>query len=71
MWQNLLEKAAEAADHKLALAPPDPRSYPRAANIHAQLRRREKTAEVLRAGLSRFPEAEGLQRCLMEVENRN
>jgi tetratricopeptide (TPR) repeat protein len=69
VWLDLVEEAAEAADHKLAVAPLDPRSFLRAASIHARLRRREKTAEVLRAGLHRFPDAEGLQRCLRELEN--
>jgi tetratricopeptide (TPR) repeat protein len=71
VWLNLLEEAAEAADHKLAVAGLDPRSFLRAASIHAQLDRREKAAEVLRAGLGRFPAAEKLQRCLMELEIRN
>jgi tetratricopeptide (TPR) repeat protein len=71
VWLNLLEEAADAADHKLAVAGVDPQSFLRAASIHAQLHRREKVAEVLRAGLSRFPEAEGLERCLMQLENRN
>jgi tetratricopeptide (TPR) repeat protein len=67
VWLNLLEEAAEAADHKLAVAPPDPHSYLRAASIHARLDRREKAVEVLRAGLTRFPNVGRLQRCLMEL----
>jgi tetratricopeptide (TPR) repeat protein len=67
VWLNLLEEAADAADHKLAVAALDPQSFLRAASIHAQLHHREKVAEILRAGLSRFPEAEALQRCLMEL----
>lgn len=60
VWLNLLEEAAGAADHKLAVAAPDPQSFLRAASIHAQLDRQEKAAEVLRAGLSRFPDVERL-----------
>jgi tetratricopeptide (TPR) repeat protein len=71
VWLNLVEEAAEAADHKLAVAAPDPQSFLRAASVHARLHRWEKAAEVLRAGLGRFPDFERLQRCLMEVENRN
>jgi glycosyltransferase involved in cell wall biosynthesis len=67
VWLNLLEEAADAADHKLAVAVPDPQSFLRAASIHAQLHHWQKAAEVLRAGLRRFPNVEKLQRCLMEL----
>jgi tetratricopeptide (TPR) repeat protein len=67
VWLNLLEEAADAADHRLAVAAPDPQSFLRAASIHAQLQRWEKAAEVLRAGLSRFPDVERLQHCLTEL----
>jgi tetratricopeptide (TPR) repeat protein len=71
VWLNLLEEAADAADHKLAVAAPDPQSFLRAASIHARLGRWEKVAVVLRAGLSRFPEAERLQRCLAELGKKS
>jgi tetratricopeptide (TPR) repeat protein len=70
VWLNLLQEAAEAADHKLAVAGVDPQSFLRAASIHAQLDHREKAAAILRAGLSRFPHVERLQRCLLELAGR-
>jgi glycosyltransferase involved in cell wall biosynthesis len=70
VWLDLVEEAADAADHKLALTAPDPRSFLRAASIHAQLRRWEKAAAVLRAGLTLFPDVERLQRCFMEVAGK-
>jgi hypothetical protein len=66
-WLNLLEEAANAADHKLSVAPPDPRSFLRAASIHARLEQRDKPALILRAGLTLFPGFERLQRCYMEL----
>jgi tetratricopeptide (TPR) repeat protein len=70
VWLNLVEEAAEAADHKLAMTPPHPESFLCAASIHAQLNRWEKTAQILRAGLSLFPNVERLQRCFMEAEEK-
>jgi glycosyltransferase involved in cell wall biosynthesis len=70
VWLNLVEEAAEAADYKLAMTPPHPESFLRAASIHAQLQRWEKAEAVLRAGLSRFPQVERLQRCFMEVAGK-
>jgi uncharacterized protein HemY len=67
VWRNLVEEAAEAADHKLAVADPNPRSLLRAASVHAQLNRWEKAAQILRAGLTLFPDVERLQRCFMEL----
>ena len=70
VWLNLVEEAADAADHKLAVADPDPRSFLRAASIHAQLQRWDKAAAILRAGLSLFPQVERLQRCFIEVAGK-
>jgi len=66
-WLNRLEEAANAADHKLAVAPRDPQSFLRAAGIHAQLKHLDKAAVILRAGLTLFPGVERLQRCYMEL----
>jgi tetratricopeptide (TPR) repeat protein len=70
VWLNLLEEAAAAADHKLAVAAPDPQAFLRAAGIHAQLHHWQNAAEVLHAGLRRFPDVEKLQRCLMELAGK-
>jgi tetratricopeptide (TPR) repeat protein len=70
VWLNLVEEAAEAADYKLAMTPPHPESFLRAASIHAQLQRWEKAEAVLRAGLTLFPDVERLQRCFMEVAGK-
>jgi hypothetical protein len=67
VWLNLVEEAAEAADHELAVAPVDPQSFLRAASVHAQLNRWEKAAQILRAGLTLLPDVERLQRCFMEL----
>jgi len=67
VWLGLIEEAAQAADHKLAVAPGDPQSFLRAASIHARLEHREKAALILRAGLTLFPGVERLQRCYMEL----
>jgi tetratricopeptide (TPR) repeat protein len=67
VWLNLVEEAAEAADRKLAMIPPHPESFLRAASIHAQLQHWDKAAQILRAGLTLFPDVERLQRCFMEV----
>ena len=66
-WLNLLEEAAQAAEHKLAVAPPHPQSFLRAAAIHAQLKRLDRAALILRAGLTLFPGVERLQRCYVEL----
>ena len=71
VWLNLIEEAAKAADHKLAVATPDPQSFLRAASIHARLEQREQAAQILRAGLSLFPNVERLQRCFMELKGAN
>jgi tetratricopeptide (TPR) repeat protein len=70
VWLNLVEEAADAADHKLAVTAPDHDSFLRAASIHAQLQRWDKAAAILRAGLSLFPQVERLQRCFIEVEGK-
>ena len=70
VWLNLVEEAADAADHKLAVTAPDPGSFLRAASIHAQLQRWDKAAAILRAGLSLFPQVERLQRCFIEVAGK-
>jgi tetratricopeptide (TPR) repeat protein len=70
VWLNLVEEAAEAADHKLAMTAPDPHSFLRAASIHAQLQRWEKAASILRVGLSLFPSVERLQQCFLEVAGK-
>jgi hypothetical protein len=67
VWLNLVEEAADAADHKLAVTAPHPGSFLRAASIHAQLQRWEKATSILRVGLSLFPDVERRQRCFMEV----
>lgn len=69
VWLDLLKEAAEAADRKLAAVEPDPQSFLRSASIHAQISEWNEAAEVLRAGLCRFPEAERLRRCLAEAED--
>jgi tetratricopeptide (TPR) repeat protein len=66
-WLNQLEEAANAADHKLAVAPCDPQSFLRAASIHAQLKHLDKAALILRVGLKFFPGVERLQRCYIEL----
>jgi tetratricopeptide (TPR) repeat protein len=66
-WLNMLEEAANAADHKLAVAPRDPLSFLRAASIHAQLKHLDKAVLILRVGLTLFPGVERLQRCYMEL----
>ncbi len=70
-WLNLLEDAANAADYKLSVTPPDPLSFLRAASIHARLEQREKAAHILQVGLSLFPNVERLQRCYMELAGAN
>ncbi len=67
-WLNLVEEAANAADHKLAAVSPDPESFLRAASIHARLERREKARLILCVGLSLFPGVPRLQRCLEELQ---
>jgi Tfp pilus assembly protein PilF len=65
---NLVEEAAAAADRKLVSIRPGVQSFLSTANLHAQLCHWEKAVEVLRAGLSRFPEAEKLRTCLTDLE---
>jgi tetratricopeptide (TPR) repeat protein len=69
VWLDRIEDAAQAADHKLAVAPSDPHSFLRAASIHARLEHREKAALILRAGLKLFPGVERLQHCYMELSD--
>lgn len=70
-WLNLLEEAANAADYKLAVAPRDPQSFLRAASIHVRLEQRETATQILRVGLSLFPQFERLQRCYLELAGGN
>jgi tetratricopeptide (TPR) repeat protein len=67
VWLNFKSDAAAAAEAKLALTKPTERDFLRAASIHAQLHNFPRAAELLKIGLSRFPQSEKLCTALVEV----
>jgi len=68
VWLNNLGEAAGAAERKLEAVDPQPEFFLRAASLRSKLRHWPRAAELLRAGLDRFPEAEKLRQALVEVE---
>ncbi len=68
VWAGEIDRAAAAAEHKLSAVEPHPDSFLRAASIRAQMQDWQRAEELLREGLSRFPEAEKLRSGLAEVE---
>ncbi len=68
VWLNRPRDAAEAAEQKLLQDTAGDADYLRAASIHAQLQNMERAAELLKAGLARFPHSEKLNAAFAEVE---
>lgn len=70
-WLGRLQEATAIAEKKIALAPPQPDSYLRAASLRAQLQDWPRVEALLRHGLERFPKAEKLREALAEFETRS
>lgn len=68
IWLNHPSEGAEIAERKIRMTSPQPRDFTRAASIRAQLKEWEKSAQILRDGLARFPGSESLQSNLIRVE---
>ena len=70
VWLNRQHEAAAAAEEKLVQIEPAEKDFLRAASIHAQLPDLSRAAELLKIGLSRFPQSEKLSVALAEIEPR-
>lgn len=67
-WLNHVAEAAVAAENKLCCVTPRPEDFVRAASIRAQLKDWDRAAEILRAGLAKFPDSETLRSTLSKAE---
>jgi glycosyltransferase involved in cell wall biosynthesis len=67
VWLNRPRGAAAAADEKLARTDPNETDFMRAASIYAQLQDFPRAAELLKTGLSRFPNSDKLRAALAEI----
>ncbi|MGH9343831.1 MAG: tetratricopeptide repeat protein, partial [Terriglobia bacterium] len=69
-WLGRLDHAAAAAEIKIEKMGPRPDFYLRAASLRAQVQDWQRVVELLRQGLSRFPEDEKLRAALAESEKQ-
>lgn len=67
-WLNHLAEAAVAAENKLSCVPPQPDDFVRAASIRAKLKEWDRAADILRAGLARFPDSVLMKANLSKAE---
>lgn len=67
-WLNHVPEAAVAAENKLCCVTPRPEDFVRAASIRAQLKDWDRAAEILSAGLAKFPDSETLRSTLSKAE---
>jgi tetratricopeptide (TPR) repeat protein len=70
VWLGQLEEAAKTAEVKLAVVEPSAADFLRAASIWARLQAMPRAENLLRAGLTRFPEVEALRSGLEEVQRQ-
>jgi tetratricopeptide (TPR) repeat protein len=68
VWLNLQQDAAAAAEAKLVQTEPTDKDFLRAASIYHCMQDLDRAAELLKIGLSRFPQSEKLRVALAEVE---
>jgi Flp pilus assembly protein TadD len=67
VWLNRPAEAAIAAEAKLRDTSPSETDFLRAASIHARMQQMSRAAEILTAGLDRFPRSEKLRSGLAEI----
>lgn len=68
VWLGHLEQAGEAAEQKLKSVASAPNDFLRAASIRAEAKEWQRAEEILRRGISSFPEAEQLRISLSKIE---
>jgi tetratricopeptide (TPR) repeat protein len=68
VWSGRLEVASKACEQKLARLRHTAEDFLRAASIRAHARRWQEAVELLRRGLTEFPESELLCKAVTEVE---
>lgn len=68
VWLGHLEQAGEAAEQKLRTVAAGPNDFLRAASIRAEAKEWRLAEEILRGGISKFPDSEQLKINLSKIE---
>lgn len=68
VWLGHLEQAGEAAEQKLKAVAAGPNDFLRAASIRAETKEWRRAEEILRSGISKFPDSDQLKISLSKIE---